>query len=310
MRRAAADKSGQAALLWLAALAARRLAVATGFAAAIVLSGTVGRGAAAPFAASVEGLLPVCFLIEGAASENGLPPDFLTRLIWKESRFIPTAVSPKGARGIAQFMPMTASLRGLADPFDPPTAIRASANYLAELATRFGNLGLAAAAYNAGEGRVGDWLHGKSSLPAETEDFVATITGRSAAGWKGDVSFPPAVRDDEDPTADCLETAAALRTGRGGPAIAAASGAAPPPWGVQVAGGFSESRALADYGAMQRSYAAILGDKPPLVLHRLILSRGRQPLVQVRVPAATREEANQICARLSSAGGSCIVLRN
>ena len=52
--------------------------------------------------------------------------------------------------GVAQFMSGTASERGLADPFDPATAIPASAKLLAELARRFGNLGLSAAAYNAG----------------------------------------------------------------------------------------------------------------------------------------------------------------
>src|SRR5205814_6611619 len=64
------------------------------------------------------------------------------------------AVSPKGAEGIAQFMPGTAAERGLANPFDPEQAIPHAARFLAELKRRFGNLGMAAAAYNAGPARV------------------------------------------------------------------------------------------------------------------------------------------------------------
>ena len=78
-------------------------------------------------------------------------------------------VSPKGAEGIAQFMPHTASWHGLADPFEPVEALRHSAAYLRELLDRFGNLGLAAAAYNAGPGRVSAWLTNHRALPAETQ---------------------------------------------------------------------------------------------------------------------------------------------
>src|SRR5690606_41926809 len=60
------------------------------------------------------------------------------------------AVSYKGAQGIAQFMPGTAEERGLADPFEPKSAIGHSASLLTDLRREFGNFGLAAAAYNAG----------------------------------------------------------------------------------------------------------------------------------------------------------------
>ena len=55
-------------------------------------------------------------------------------------------------------MPRTASWHGLADPFEPVEALRHSAAYLRELVDQFGNLGLAAAAYNAGSARVSAWL--------------------------------------------------------------------------------------------------------------------------------------------------------
>ena len=95
----------------------------------------------------------VCRALEQSAAENELPVEFFARVIWQESRFDALAVSPKGAAGIAQFMPRTASWHGLADPFDPTELLRHSAAYLRELLNRFGNLGLAAAAYNAGPAR-------------------------------------------------------------------------------------------------------------------------------------------------------------
>jgi soluble lytic murein transglycosylase-like protein len=58
----------------------------------------------------------VCPLMQQQADAMGLPPMLFVRLIWKESRFDPQAVSPKGAQGIAQFMPATAADRGLDDP--------------------------------------------------------------------------------------------------------------------------------------------------------------------------------------------------
>ena len=74
----------------------------------------------------------------------------------------------KGAEGIAQFMPATADFRGLVDPFDPIEALKNSASYLHDLQQKFGNLGLAAAAYNAGPGRVSAFLDEPS--PAAERD--------------------------------------------------------------------------------------------------------------------------------------------
>jgi hypothetical protein len=128
---------------------------------------------------------PWAALIGEAARRNDLPVDFLTQLLRRESSLFDLAVSPAGAQGIAQFMPRTASVRGLDDPFDPKKAIPAAASYLGELRRQFGNLGLAAAAYNGGPGRVTDWLNGTRELPAETRDYVMLITGRSALDWAG-----------------------------------------------------------------------------------------------------------------------------
>ena len=79
---------------------------------------------------------------------------------------------------------------GSIDPFDPAAAIPASAKFLNELKLRFGNLGLAAAAYNAGQTAVAHWLAKKGSLPFETEDYVLAVTGHDAEEWRSDK--PPA----------------------------------------------------------------------------------------------------------------------
>jgi hypothetical protein len=82
-------------------------------------------------------------------------------------------------------MPGTARMRGLADPFEPREAIAKSGELLRDLNREFGNLGLAAAAYNAGPGRVRDWLGGRRVLPGETQAYVRIVTGRSAEEWAG-----------------------------------------------------------------------------------------------------------------------------
>jgi hypothetical protein len=128
----------------------------------------------------------VCTTLIDAARANDLPPSFLARLIWQESRFDPFSVSPAGAKGIAQFMPQTATEVGLSDPYDPIEALPASARLLSRLHREFGNLGLAAAAYNAGSGRIRDWLAKRQSLPAETKHYVHIITGHSAESWTDD----------------------------------------------------------------------------------------------------------------------------
>ena len=80
-------------------------------------------------------------------------------------------------------MPMTAAERLLHDPFDPVEALQKSAEFLRDLWAQFGNLGLAAAAYNAGPQRVRDWLGGKRTLPSETQTYVRIVTGHSVQEW-------------------------------------------------------------------------------------------------------------------------------
>ena len=125
----------------------------------------------------------LCTTLIDVARSNSLPLAFFTNLIWQESRFDHDAISPVGAMGVAQFMPDVADSLGL-DAFDARRALPASGQLLRTLRARFGNLGLAAAAYNAGPRRVSLWLEGRSALPKETQDYVQLVTGRPAMHWQ------------------------------------------------------------------------------------------------------------------------------
>ena len=148
---------------------------------------TAAADAAAHAAASIneEPAPPtvICEAVKAAAEEHDIPIGFFVRLLWQESRFRSEEVSHAGAQGIAQFMPQTAVEMGLRDPFDPLQAIPASARFLRKLYNQFGNLGLAAAAYNAGGGRIAKWLSRRGPLPKETRAYVKIITGHKAEAW-------------------------------------------------------------------------------------------------------------------------------
>ena len=255
----------------------------------------------------------VCLMIESAARAHNLPLEFFARVIWQESRFQPNVVGPRTrsgdrAQGIAQFMPRTAAERGLLDPFDPVQALPKSAEFLRELADQFGNLGLAAAAYNAGPQRVRDWLAGARTLPAETRNYVYAITGISADEWAHGGKREPA-----QPPPNCRQLMALLHRAPN-PFVAKleerVTNSAVSPWGVQLAAGFSREHALSNYAELAKRYAGVLGGRDPTLLSTLLRSRGTQPFYQVRVGTDTRESANALCATLRRAGGACMVLRN
>ena len=237
----------------------------------------------------------ICRLIESSARANRLPVAFLTRVIWRESSFRAGALSPVGAEGIAQFMPQTAQERGLIDPFDPEQAIPKAARLLADLRRQFGSLAVAAAAYNAGPARVAGWLSGQGELPAETRAYVRLVA-----------------EIDPEPSAEqsCLALIAGLRQDRGD-GIDEDLGFAPlAPWGVQLAGNFSKARALAAFERARQRYAAILGDMRPMIIGRLLRSRGTRRFYQLRLPAASRQMAEVLCSRLHAVGGSCVAMRS
>ncbi len=249
----------------------------------------------------------VCSEIDLRAAEHALPQSFVARLIWKESLFDPGAVSPKGAQGIAQFMPGTARLRGLDDPFDAPKALAASAAYLAELRGTFGNLGLAAAAYNAGEQRVRRWLAGTGSLPYETQDYVLSITGHGHEEWKvQNASFEiPAIGKEGSFSEQCRS----LVMRELSPQAIEVKRANWKPWGVVLTGGFSEARALQAFRVIRNRYD-ILKNEEPLVVRKLNRSMGRRKMVRVMIGRNSRGEAQELCRTLTARGGVCLVARN
>jgi hypothetical protein len=266
-------------------------------------------GGAGAQEATVETLeQAICGMIEAGARRHGLPVHFFTRLIWAESRFRIRAVSPAGAQGVAQFMPGTARERGLADPFDPQEAIAHSASLLADLNRQFGNLGLAAAAYNGGPTRVQNFLDGRGGLPLETQNYVFQITARTAEEWAEQRrrTAPPAGQLQDLPPQSCLNVTALLR--RPGEALAGVEGPFAP-WGVQLAGNFSRAVALASYGRARGRLGAVIGDIQPLVLGSRLRSRGRAVFWRIRVPAQTRGAADGLCNRIRAVGGACAVLR-
>jgi hypothetical protein len=249
----------------------------------------------------------VCRVIESSSRIQGLPVAFLTRLIWQESSFRPNTISPAGAQGIAQFMPRTADERGLANPFDPEEAIPKAAELLIDLKQRFGNLGLAAAAYNAGPARVANWLAGHGDLPVETRDYVRTITRHPVEDWIDDAAAATMTDSAIAPALSCLQAATLIR--RLEPSRFAGS-ALLAPWGVQLVGSFSKTAALAAYARARSSYSAILGNSEPMVIGGRVLSRGFSPYYQIRAPAASRAAANALCAKILRIGGACVVLHS
>lgn len=122
--------------------------------------------------------LPYQRLIEQTADRHRIDPELFAALVEVESGRRTDAISPKGARGLGQLMPGTARRFGVLDPHDPEDNLEGSARYLAWLIARYqGDLTLALAAYNAGEGAV-DRTGDVPPYP-ETIDFVQKVLGRA-----------------------------------------------------------------------------------------------------------------------------------
>lgn len=249
----------------------------------------------------------ICKLIERNAAEHGLDPAFLARLLWRESRFEPGAVSPAGAMGIAQFMPGTAELYDLDDPFNPAIAIRKAAWYLAHLTRIFGNIGLAAVAYNGGENRAARFIALQGGLPYETQDYVEAITGFSALRWRDN---PPAAQDldlalaPDQPFRHACENMAGHRSLREFPTHAPVF-----PWGVVLASHPDRSGAVQKVARLNRTLRPILGDKQIGFVRKRISGMPR-PVYTAQVGYESRDEAYRFCLKLKQIGGHCIVLKN
>lgn len=100
--------------------------------------------------------------IEKTARSEGVDPLILWTIAYNETRFRPWLTSPKNAQGLMQFMPATAARYALANPYEPTSSVLAAAKYVKYLGRLFDwKLESVLAAYNAGEGTVSAYLHGR-----------------------------------------------------------------------------------------------------------------------------------------------------
>lgn len=247
----------------------------------------------------------LCQLIETTAATHGLDPHFFTRLIWQESRFNPNALSPANAMGIAQFIRSTATMRGLADPYNPADAIDHAAQYLAEMVARYGNAGMAAIGYNGGEARAEGFLTGRG-LAAETEAYVPIITGLDAEAWR-----------DGQPKAHDMRLS---KTGsfRAACHVLARKRQMTPlravprykPWGVQLAAERSKSTARARFKSLTKTCRGLVaGEKLDVIYkkHRVAKLKG---WYMARLSRNTRDAAHALCEKLRKQGCACAVYKN
>lgn len=242
----------------------------------------------------------VCKTIESTATEAGLDTGFFARLIWQESLFDAYAVSPAGALGIAQFIPSTAKMRGLKDPFNPAAALQASARYLAYLRDTYGSLGMAAIAYNGGEQRAADFRSRRGGLMPETRNYVKIVTGLSPEAWRDSApaSLDLALDNNKPFLTACLELAANRATGKG------------KSLGWMMIYAADPNRLVVERRADQTlgKFASIIGEGGP-DLRKTRLPGRPQPYFVATVLHQSEGAARKQCDRLRRAGGGCMVLR-
>lgn len=248
-----------------------------------------------------------CQALEIFATQHGLDPGFFARLIWQESRFDPNALSHAKAQGIAQFIASTARLRGLSDPYNPAEALEYSAEYLGDLKQRYGNHGLAAVAYNGGERRADGLVARTGGLAKETINYVRIITGLSAETWR---DAPPEKPDFSlDPDKGFQAACHALARNR---RLTAYPSPEPsrPPWGVQMAFGTTQERALAQFRQRARACARVVGTQTPDLVWQKSRASPKGGYFMARLGRTTRDAAWKLCRRLKASGCACAVYRN
>src|SRR5262245_41977366 len=135
--------------------------------------------------------------IQEISGRYGVDASLVHAVIGAESAGNPWAVSRKGAQGLMQLMPRTASALGVRDSFNPRENIEGGVRHLRYLLDRYpGNVSLALAAYNAGEGAV-DYYRGIPPFP-ETQQYVQKILERTGTVQAAGESTPPAIYRYED----------------------------------------------------------------------------------------------------------------
>jgi len=128
----------------------------------------------------VFGTVAIRAMIIATASRQGVDPALVHAIVSVESAFNPLAISAKGAMGLMQLMPKTASRYGVSNPFDPRENVAGGIRYLRDLLLRFDNLLHALAAYNAGETAI--VRYGGIPPYEETRDYVKKVLARYRPG--------------------------------------------------------------------------------------------------------------------------------
>lgn len=249
-----------------------------------------------------------CNAIRTFADRHGLSRDFFARLIWQESRFDQNALSHANARGIAQFIPSTAALRGLKDPYNPADALEHSAQYLAEMVKKYGNEGMAAIGYNGGERRAEGFLQG-GGLARETVNYVPIITGLAAEVWRDTPPKEPDFRLSKDKPflPACYDMArnrrvSALRITPPEPVLK--------PWGVQIAFGTSTDAARTKAKSSTASCPAPIKDRKLQMVFKKNRVSGRKGFYFAQLGSTDRQSAQALCDRMRRSGCICLVVKN
>jgi len=172
---------------------------------------------------------------------------------------------------------------------------------------KFGNLGLAAAAYNAGPGRVSAWLTSHRALPGETRNYVATVTGRTADEWSS--PSPPKDAEASVPRAIPCTRLANLILPQKQEEVRHIE-AHIPRWGIWVAAHLTESKAWAIYRDRQKWLAPVIGSRAPVVLHRQLPGMGMAKRYIIAIADDSRAPLDSLCAKLTASDFPCDVMRN
>jgi hypothetical protein len=250
-----------------------------------------------------------CQALRDVSRTHDLDTVFFTRLIWQESRFDPNALSTANAQGIAQFIPSTAKLRGLSNPYNPALALDHSAQYLAELVDRFGNVGMAAVAYNGGETRATNFIAKTNGLASKTMNYVQIITGQSAEDWR---DTPPksldlALQKDKPFMSACLELAkkrslSKIKSLNPKPKL--------PAWGVQMATGSTRAKASVMFKRNARACSNVIDGRKPNYIKKSPQVAGRKAYYVARLGAKSRGSAQKLCNCLRKFNCVCVVFKN
>jgi hypothetical protein len=206
-------------------------------------------------------------------------------------------------------------MRGLSAPREPqesPNSCRAppvgtASSTHSSQSRRYGiheNCSTDLAAYNAGPGRVSDWLTNHRALPAETRNYVALVTGWTADEWAS--SSPPEKAETTIPQGvPCSRLAnLILAPKQERQRIAAYI----PRWGIQLAAHLCESTAWAIYRDRLKRVGSLIGDREPIVLHKEIPGMGRAKRYIITIADDDRAPLDKLCRKLIAADATCDVV--